>query len=226
MTIPATPPPVPRPVPEQPAASVPEGTVRASVPLPVETSSGTVTARMLSFTGLHDGREHIALVFGGALAAVPLVRVHSECLTGDVFGSGRCDCGPQLREALDVLAEEGGVLLYLRQEGRGIGLYNKLDAYLLQDRGMDTFQANRELDFVDDPRDYRVAAQMLKGLGVASIRLLTNNPEKSRQLMDNGIAVDDIVGTGVFVRDSNTRYLQAKIRHAGHLIALPVPARG
>ncbi|MBD0708728.1 GTP cyclohydrolase [Streptomyces sp. CBMA291] len=195
--------------------------VRADVPVPVETGAGTVTARMMSFTGLVDGREHIALVFGERQQDVPLVRVHSECLTGDVFGSGRCDCGPQLREALTLLAAHGGILLYLRQEGRGIGLYNKLDAYILQDRGLDTFEANRELNFDDDLRDYRPAAQMLAALAVPSVQLLTNNPDKARQLIESGVDVRSTRSTGAFVRSSNRSYLLAKQRVAGHRIELP-----
>ena len=126
------------------------------------------TARAFTFDGLLDGREHLALGLGaraprGRLqdGSPPLVRLHSECLTGDVLGSARCDCGPQLREAVERIAEEGGYLLYLRQEGRGIGLYAKLDAYVLQDAGLDTYEANRALGYDDDERDYAVAAQML-----------------------------------------------------------------
>ncbi|RLU81379.1 GTP cyclohydrolase [Streptomyces griseocarneus] len=207
-------------VPAQKTQTTASCTIRAEVFVPVDTSGGTVTARMVTFAGLHDGLEHIALVFGETLDPTPLVRVHSECLTGDVFGSGRCDCGPQLREAVDRMAECGGVLLYLRQEGRGIGLYNKLDAYVLQDRGLDTFAANRELNFGDDLRDYRVAAQMLGALGVHAIRLLSNNPDKAAQLTAAGVEVAETESTGLFLSGSNQRYLEAKA-HAGHRIALP-----
>ncbi|MDQ2745303.1 MAG: GTP cyclohydrolase II RibA, partial [Chloroflexota bacterium] len=134
--------------------------VRRLVSLPVLLDDGgEAPAHLASFDHLSDSREHVALVFGDATAGC-LVRVHSECLTGDVLGSARCDCGPQLRESIAVLAKNGGVLLYLRQEGRGIGLYNKVDSYALQEGGLDTFAANRQLDFADDERDYSVASEM------------------------------------------------------------------
>ena len=123
----------------------------------------------------------------------PLVRLHSECLTGDVFGSERCDCGPQLREGVEAVAATGGFLLYLRQEGRGIGLYAKLDAYALQDTGMDTYEANLALGHGEDERDYTAAAQMLSALGANSIRLLSNNPDKAAQLTAHGISVSERV---------------------------------
>src|ERR1700752_5228347 len=149
----------------------------------------STTATVVSFTGLTDGQQHVALELGRpAAATLPLVRLHSECLTGDVFGSQRCDCGPQLREAVERIARHGGYLLYLRQEGRGIGLYDKLDAYALQDGGLDTYDANLALGFGADERDYTVAAQMLRALGVRRVALLTNNPDKVRQL--EGLGVD------------------------------------
>ena len=127
---------------------------------------------MFTFPGLADGKEHLALGLGDPDAArgAPLVRPHSECLTGDVFGSARCDCGPQLREAVERITEAGGYLLYLRQEGRGIGLYAKLDAYALQDAGLDTYEANLALGHGEDERDYTAAAQMLRPSGVDRIR--------------------------------------------------------
>ena len=194
--------------------------IRTRVTIPLRFADGySTTAEAVTFTGLADGAEHLALVLGEPSAA-PLVRLHSECLTGDVFGSARCDCGPQLREAVERIAERGGVLLYMRQEGRGIGLYNKLDAYALQDGGLDTYEANAALGLPEDARDYTAAAQMLNALGVDSFELLTNNPDKVRQLRDLGLTVANNVPTGVFATDSNVRYLEAKAVHTGHTIAL------
>ncbi|KND37717.1 GTP cyclohydrolase [Streptomyces acidiscabies] len=179
------------------------------------------TAEMVSFSGLADGREHIAVVFPGDSTPAPLVRVHSECLTGDVFGSARCDCGPQLGEAVERFAGAGGILLYLRQEGRGIGLYNKLDAYRVQDdAGLDTFAANRALKFDDDLREYLPAAQMLRALGISRVRLLTNNPDKVRQLEEQGIEIEGIQATQVFRTERNTQYLRVKAELGGHTIDL------
>lgn len=176
---------------------------------------------IITFHGLLDGREHVMTVFGDALSQPrPLVRLHSECLTGDVLGSARCDCGPQLREAIGLLNLRGGVLIYLRQEGRGIGLYNKIDAYALQDEGLDTFEANRALNFKDDQRSYETAAQMLLALGLGEVEVLSNNPEKIRQLREFGIVVHRQWSTGAHVTEANRRYLSAKISHAGHTISM------
>ncbi|MFG2357854.1 GTP cyclohydrolase II [Streptomyces sp. NPDC048521] len=197
--------------------------VRRTVRIPLferTTGGDPVTARVSTFHGLVDGREHLALQLGRTLSEVPLVRLHSECLTGDVFGSARCDCGPQLHEALELIDAAGGVLLYLRQEGRGIGLYSKLDAYSLQDQGLDTYEANRALGLSEDLRDYAVAAQMLHALGHDEIDLLTNNPNKGEQLRRYGIAVRRTVATGVFVNPHNTAYLTAKVAHTAHTIRL------
>lgn len=189
----------------------------------------TTTADVVTFDGLVDGREHLLLGLGDWQAALarsadggdaPLVRPHSECLTGDVFGSERCDCGPQLREAVERIAAEGGFLLYLRQEGRGIGLYAKLDAYALQDAGLDTYEANVALGRGEDERDYTVAAQMLRALGVERIRLLSNNPDKAAQLDRLGIHVTERVRTEVHLSEANSRYLQAKRDHTAHTIDL------
>ncbi|WP_019932673.1 GTP cyclohydrolase II [Nocardia sp. BMG111209] len=178
-------------------------------------------AEAVTFDGLSDGREHLALILGVPRPGrVPLVRLHSECLTGDVFGSARCDCGPQLREAVQRISEIGGVLLYLRQEGRDIGLYNKLDAYALQDGGLDTYQANAALGLPEDGRDYTPAAQMLTALGLTEIELLTNNPDKPRQLLALGIGVRAAVPTGVHSTPTNLRYLRAKVERTGHTIRL------
>jgi GTP cyclohydrolase II len=199
-------------------------TVRREVELPVRMPDGSLTpARLLSFDGLCDGREHVALALGdragdprgdsvGDSTGIPLVRLHSECLTGDAFGSERCDCGPQLQEAVARISEVGGYLLYLRQEGRGIGLYSKLDAYALQEAGLDTYEANLALGFEEDERDYTVAAQMLLGLGVERIDLLSNNPDKSAQLEAAGIRVERCVPTGLHVSSVNGRYLATKAR--------------
>src|SRR6478736_2972630 len=182
-----------------PRAAAPSAAVRSRVVVPLRFPDGfEAVADVLSFSGLTDGKEHLLLALGEWEAALqgaaqggagPLVRLHSECLTGDVFGSQRCDCGPQLREAVERIAAEGGFLLYLRQEGRGIGLYSKLDAYALQDGGLDTYEANRALGRGEDERDYTVAAQMLDALGVERIRLLSNNPDKAAQLDELGIHV-------------------------------------
>ncbi|MFB7666628.1 GTP cyclohydrolase II [Kitasatospora sp. NPDC056138] len=185
-------------------------TVRSRVRIPLTFGDGyRVEAEVHTFHGLADGAEHLALRLGEP-TDTPLVRLHSECLTGDVLGSDRCDCGPQLREAVERIAESGGYLLYLRQEGRGIGLYNKLDAYALQDSGLDTYQANTALGLPEDGRDYTAAAQMLTTLGAAGIRLLSNNPDKAAQLTALGIAVTERVATGVHLSESNVRYLRTK----------------
>ncbi len=207
--------------PRKSAPHTPTAKVRARVKVPVQLRDGTRrTADMITFTDLGDGLEHIAVAFAPAVT-VPLVRVHSECLTGDVFGSARCDCGPQLGESLEMLAASGGILLYLRQEGRGIGLYNKLDAYRVQDDlQLDTFAANRHLNFSDDLRDYRAAAQMLHALEAMRIKLLTNNPDKASQLTSYGIEIDEVRRTGIFRTDSNLRYLRAKAELGGHTIEL------
>ena len=204
-------------------------TVRQEVRLPVRLPDGSLTpARLFTFDGLCDGREHVAVALGhragdGAErgAGVPLVRLHSECLTGDVLGSERCDCGPQLQEAVARLCEVGGYLLYLRQEGRGIGLYNKIDAYALQEAGLDTYEANLALGFGEDERDYTVAAQMLLGLGLDRLDLLTNNPDKAAQLEAAGIRVDRRVPTGLHVTSVNGRYLAAKAGRGRHRLSLP-----
>jgi GTP cyclohydrolase II len=198
--------------------------VRGQVGLPMRFEDGfTTEARVFTFTGLSDGKEHVALALGDrAVVPVdarhrpPLVRLHSECLTGDVLGSQRCDCGPQLREAVERIAAAGGYLLYLRQEGRGIGLYNKLDAYALQDAGLDTYEANLALGFGEDERDYGAAAEMLVALGVRRIELLTNNPDKVAQLRAAGIRVDRCLPTGVHLSSANAPYLAAKAGHGRH----------
>ncbi len=161
--------------------------------------------------------DHVALLIGSPNGQPPLVRLHSECLTGDVLGSLKCDCGPQLDAALRLIAESGwGVLLYLRQEGRGIGLVNKLRAYVLQDQGFDTVDANTRLGFAVDARDFGTAARMLKLLGQDRVRLLTNNPSKARRLEAEGIAVVEQVGHALPSNPHNERYLATKRDRTGH----------
>ncbi|MET7450295.1 GTP cyclohydrolase II [Streptomyces sp. NPDC005574] len=199
---------------------LPAATQRSRVRVPLRFHDGyAVDADLVTFHGLTDGREHLAIVLGDP-GPVPLVRLHSECLTGDVLGSARCDCGPQLREAVERIAGRGGILLYLRQEGRGIGLYNKLDAYALQDQGLDTYAANTALGLPEDARDYTAAAQMLRALGVESLDLLSNNPDKAGQLRDLGMEVLDRVPTGVFTTAHNVRYLRAKVLQTQHTLPL------
>jgi GTP cyclohydrolase II len=196
-------------------------TVRQKVNIPM--FDKTVTGTFISFNGLASSLEHFAIKLGpDNPLATPLVRLHSECITGDLFHSRRCDCGKQLREALEAVTEEGGYIIYMRQEGRGIGLFAKLDAYTLQDTGLDTFEANRRLGFPDDARDFSEAADMLRALGASRIRLLTNNPEKIEELRRNGIDVIEARRTGVFVNKHNIEYLSAKARIGHHDIALKV----
>jgi GTP cyclohydrolase II len=204
-------------------------TIRTQVELPLQFADGyTADARVFSFDGLVDGREHLAFALGDRTAPhsaddrrVPLIRLHSECLTGDVFGSQRCDCGPQLREAVERIAEVGGYLLYLRQEGRGIGLYSKLEAYALQDAGIDTYDANLELGHDEDERSYAAASQMLHALGASRVALLSNNPDKARQLRSYAVTVVEQVPTGVYVSAANHRYLETKARRGRHTLDLP-----
>jgi GTP cyclohydrolase II len=204
---------------------LPTATIRTEVSLPLRFADGyTTTARAFSFDGLVDGEDSLAFGLGDRAAPLtsdergpaPLVRPHSECLTGDVFGSQRCDCGPQLREAVERIADVGGFLLYLRQEGRGIGLYAKLDAYTLQDQGLDTYEANVALGHREDERNYLVAAQMLQALGVSRIALLSNNPDKARQLRRFGMTVTTQVPTGVHLSAANARYLATKAGIGAH----------
>jgi GTP cyclohydrolase II len=210
---------------------LPTATIRTQVELPLRFADGYQTgARVFSFEGLVDGREHLAFALGDRTTPfpadgghVPLIRPHSECLTGDVFGSERCDCGPQLREAVERIAGVGGYLLYLRQEGRGIGLYSKLDAYALQDAGADTYEANLALGHGADERRYLAAAQMLHALGASTVALLSNNPDKARQLRSYRVTVVEQVRTGVYVSPANFRYLETKARRGRHALDLAGP---
>ena len=190
-------------------------TIVARARLPV---SGLEDTQMVAFRAPDDGSEHVALMVGAPGGKPPLVRLHSECLTGDVFGSLKCDCGPQLHAALGLIGGAGGgVLLYLRQEGRGIGLANKLRAYALQDQGLDTVDANRRLGFPDDARDYGLAAAMLRALGIQEVRLLTNNPAKVTGLEEAGIRVVERVAHHMPANPHNADYLATKRRKSGHL---------
>ena len=176
--------------------------------------------RAVAYSSRVDPSEHVALVMGDIRGDEPvLVRVHSECLTGDVFGSLRCDCGDQRRMALEAIAAEGrGVFLYMRQEGRGIGLHNKLKAYALQDQGMDTVEANETLGFPPDLRQYGVGAQILVDLGVRKFRFLTNNPKKVVGLDGFGLEMVERVSIIAPMRDENRRYLNAKREKLGHML--------
>ncbi|MFT6396097.1 MAG: GTP cyclohydrolase II [Bradymonadia bacterium] len=177
---------------------------------------------MVAFKNNLDGKEHVAVVRGAVLGRRGIhVRVHSECLTGDVFGSRKCDCGSQLDAALGAIADmEEGVILYMRQEGRGIGLANKIKAYSLQDQGFDTVEANLHLGFDDDLRDYRVSAAMLHLLGVESVNLFTNNPKKVEGLRTNGVLVENRVPLQIEPNEYNEKYLRTKRRKSGHLLDL------
>ena len=186
---------------------------RAKLPL-----DGLPETQVVIFRALSDGQEHVALIVGAFGGQPPLVRLHSECLTGDVFGSLKCDCGPQLHEALRIIgAAGGGILLYLRQEGRGIGIANKIRAYALQDRGLDTVDANRRLGFADDERGYAEAAAMLRALGAVRVRLLTNNPAKVAGLEAAGITVVERVAHHMPANPHNADYLTTKRNRSGHL---------
>ena len=190
-------------------------TIVARAKLPID---GLPPSQMVSFRDPASGEDHVALVIGTFAGEPPLVRLHSECLTGDVFGSLKCDCGPQLKHALRLIGDAGGgVLLYLRQEGRGIGLANKLRAYQLQDRGLDTVDANRRLGFADDERDYRMAAAMLRALGIDRVRLLTNNPAKVAGLEREGIAVTARIAHHMPTNPHNADYIATKKSRSGHL---------
>jgi len=178
--------------------------------------------RIYVFTNNRDGAEHIAMVRGDVFGATDVTtRLHSECLTGDVMGSLRCDCRQQLELALQLTGElSRGIVIYLRQEGRGIGLVNKIRAYRLQESGLDTVDANLALGFRDDERDYEVAAEMLRVLGVRSIALMTNNPDKIRQLEAAGTVVSRRIQHEIPAQEHNRRYLATKVRRAGHLLEL------
>lgn len=186
-----------------------------------ETSLPTAygTFRLIAFEHIFTAETHLALIYGTANGSLPLVRLHSECLTGDALGSQRCDCGAQLAAAQQQIAKAGyGAILYLRQEGRGIGLLNKLRAYALQDHGLDTVEANRHLGLPVDARDYGIAAQMLRSLGMEEVRLLTNNPAKIAGLERYGVAVRERIPLYMPPTGANRRYLATKRVKLGHLL--------
>lgn len=184
-------------------------------PVKLPSDYGEFTA--LGFIDPENGKEHIALTKGDIKGENILTRIHSECLTGDVLGSKRCDCGNQLHKALKIIEENGaGILLYMRQEGRGIGLFNKLKAYELQEHGFDTVDANRKLGFPDDMRDYRVAAEILKKLGVKSVKLMTNNPDKVEQIKKYGVKVSERKPLEIKSNEIDRQYLKVKAVRMGH----------
>lgn len=202
-----------------------ESVVKRIADVPITTAFGS-RFRTVVYNSEIDKKEHLALVKGRIKPAdVALVRIHSQCLTGDVFGSERCDCGDQLREAVERIDAAGkGVLVYMHQEGRGIGLANKIRAYALQDKGLDTVQANLELGFADDSRDYGMAAQILRDLGVTKVCLLTNNPKKIDGLTRYGIDVVERSPIEIPAHKGNLRYLQTKKQKLGHLFTGLEPA--
>ncbi|SET19602.1 3,4-dihydroxy 2-butanone 4-phosphate synthase / GTP cyclohydrolase II [Thorsellia anophelis DSM 18579] len=178
----------------------------------------TVDFQMLGYQNSIDQAEHVALVAGELEElSTPLVRIHSECLTGDVFGSCRCDCGPQLQYAQSMIAKDGGIILYMRQEGRGIGLINKLKAYELQEKGVDTVEANHQLGFKADERSYELCAAMLRDMGIRQIKLLTNNPDKINALAKFGIEVIERVPIAVGFEPENEQYRHIKKSKMAHL---------
>lgn len=197
------------------AASGLKRVTAANVPL-----DGAENAKIIAFRPADGGIEHLAIVIGDPPAPGPaLVRIHSECFTGDLIGSLKCDCGEQLKGAIHQIGAEGnGILLYLAQEGRGIGLINKLRAYALQDQGFDTVEANQRLGFEDDERVFLAAAEMLRQLGISKVRLLTNNPRKVSQLEEYGIEVPERVAHTFESNEHNERYLAIKAEKSGHIL--------
>jgi GTP cyclohydrolase II len=181
----------------------------------------------IAFDQTADQKEHAAFVKGDVFGKDDvLVRIHSECLTGDAIGSLRCDCRDQLEGSLQAIEKEGvGAVLYLRQEGRGIGLTNKLKAYKLQDEGMNTVEANKALGFEDDERDYHLAAHLIKSLGMKSVRLMTNNPNKLKALQEHGVVISEHVEHVFEANEFNEFYLNTKKVESGHMIGNPLEAK-
>ncbi len=204
----------------------PENNEKKLIQAKLPTSWGNFT--LYAFEQNSDGKEHVGIGMGDILSKnsenhpnlnTLLVRLHSECLTGDVFSSLRCDCGPQLNSALEKIAQEGrGLVIYLRQEGRGIGLINKIKAYALQDQGQDTVEANLNLGFEADQRNFGVAAEFLKQLGINKVRLMTNNPKKVEALVSAGIEITERVEMKVGKNPHNERYLSTKLGKLGHFL--------
>ncbi len=202
---------------EQAMTAAPELIETARANLPID---GAEDSKIVSFRALGDEAVHLALVIGMPenKDKIPLVRVHSSCVTGDLLGSLRCDCGDQLRLALDAIKSAGyGVLLYLNQEGRGIGISNKIRAYGLQEQGMDTYTANHALGFEADERDFSIAAKMLDALGISKIRLLSNNPHKAAELAKYGVNIAEVIPLVAQAHEHNQAYLKAKA-DKGHLL--------
>ena len=176
---------------------------------------------MIGYSNQLNDKEHVAIIKGKPQnEEAPLVRIHSECLTGDIFHSKRCDCGPQLQKSLEIIEEAGnGIVLYMRQEGRGIGLLNKLKAYELQEQGFDTVEANIHLGFPAEMRDYSISAQMLRDLGIEKIRLMTNNPAKIEGITKYGIQVVERVPVEIEAEPENEKYLHTKKEKMRHILA-------
>jgi 3,4-dihydroxy 2-butanone 4-phosphate synthase/GTP cyclohydrolase II len=197
-----------------------ESIIEKEVEVELPTQWGTF--KMVAYKQTTTGQEHLAIYKGTWKKDEPvLVRVHSSCVTGDIFGSCRCDCGPQLHKALEIIEKEGkGILVYMNQEGRGIGLLNKLKAYKLQEQGMDTVEANAELGFKPDERDYGVGAQILRDLGVSKIKLMTNNPKKRAGLIGYGLEIVDNVALEIKSNEHNSLYLKTKKEKMGHDLRL------
>ncbi|MCA9419915.1 MAG: GTP cyclohydrolase II RibA [Nitrospira sp.] len=200
--------------------SLPAALIRNQVPIVLANNNEAI---FVTFNGLIDRAEHFAIRFGQPASTNALIRVHSECITGDVFGSSRCDCGAQLKEAIQLLTDNGGYILYMRQEGRGIGLYSKLDSYELQNIGLDTYEANLALSYPEDARDYMAAAQMIQAMNIKSIRLLTNNNLKIQALKDFGVHITEQIKTIAHYTPQNLRYMHAKIKKHGHTMPLSFP---